>query len=161
MTVRAGELTIAAPLVAALRSSLKRELSGKLEMLQILLDAHLTPDDWEEALESFNEGCDLLAVVGLTDDPAQADIEVELDRWGALVLGCLEEEYQDGLQRIRDADAGRFDSSLIGQNVPALGELVKEIEQRTRIQARRSRPMSFLEKQLANRRIGRRRGDRR
>jgi hypothetical protein len=160
MTVSTADMTIAGPLVKLLRGRLKRELCARADLLRIELDANLTPERWNTALASFNEGCELMATIGLTDDPSQADVELDVRRWGRLILTIYEREYREGLLRIKDAEAEGYDPTLIGKNIPALGALVQEIQQRTGIRPKRGRPMSFLEEQLAKRRRGgRRRGD--
>jgi hypothetical protein len=160
VTTSTSELTIAGPLVRYLRGGLKGKIGTKIDILHVEIHVHLTPKRWEKALVSFNEGCELLALIGLTDDPEQADVEIDLRRWGRLVLSILEVEYREGLGRKRDAEAEGFDPDLIGRDVPAFGELVQEIQKRTGIRPKRGRPVTFLEEQLAKRRTGgRRRGD--
>ena len=109
---------------------------------------------WERALASFNEGCELLALVGLADDPMQTDVEIDLRRWGQLVLGAFEVEYRDGLRRKRDAEVDGFNPDLVARDASALRELVQEIQSRTGIRPTRGRPMTFLEEQFAKRRAG-------
>ncbi len=160
MTTRTRELTIAGPLVWYLRRGLKRRLGTKIDILRVEIDVNLTPKRWEKALVSFNEGCALLARIGLTDDPEQPDVEIDLRRWGRLVLAALEDEYREGMGRKRDAEAEGYDPDLIGRDVPALGDLAREIQKRTGLRPKRGRSMSFLEEQLEKRRRGgRRRGD--
>jgi hypothetical protein len=171
VTTSTDELTIAGPLVRYLRRALRRKLGVRLDILRVGLEdqptPHLTSDEiaeavgqWDRALASFNEGCELLALIGLTDDPVQADVEIDLRRWGRLALGALEVEYREGLGRKRDAEADGFNPDLIARDATALGELVQEIQKRTGIRPKRGRPMTFLEEQLAKRRtVGRRRGD--
>lgn len=159
MTTTTDELMIAAPHVPRFRAALKRELGAKLDILGLQLDAHLTPKQWNTALASFIAGCELLEVVGFTYDPPQADLGLDMRRWPRLVLKVLEAEYQDGLRRIRDAEADGFDPKLIGRHVPAFEALVRDVQQRTGIKPKRGRSKSFLEVQLAQRRNGRRRGD--
>lgn len=159
MTTSTDEVTIAAPFVPRFRNGLKRELGAIVDILRVELDVELTPERWKTALASFTDGCELLEVVGLTDDPPQPDLALDVRRWPQLVLKVLEAEYHDGLRRIRDAEADGFDPKMIARHVPAFGALVKEVQQRTGIKPKRGRQMSFLEAQLAERRKGRRRGD--
>ena len=156
---REPTIVIAGLLVRYLRAQVKNELSNTLEILLSQIDNGLTPQRWHNALKRFNEGYTLLEELGLTDDPIQDDIELNLQRSPRAILRSLETQYEDDLQRMRDAKADGFDPADIGKDVPALAKLVREVQKQTGLNPRRKRQQSYLQAQLDTRRKGRRRGD--
>lgn len=139
MTTSTSEITIAAPLVRFLRRGLKRKLAATASTLYVQLEVHIIAKEWKETLTSFTDGCELLAKVGVSDETEPHDLTLDLDRWGALILRSLEGEYRDGKARIEDAQKAGYNPALIGKDIPALGELLRDIRKRTGMRPRRRR----------------------
>lgn len=154
MKPRSGNVTIAGKLVPLLRGGVKRELAANLELLAIQLDTTIDPAPYYAALARFDAARTLLDAIGVSDDPAQLDVELDLGRWPQLVLTALESQHQAELIRLEQAHADECD--LPTRDVPALGRLVEEV--RKQVTAPSKRPTSFLDEDLG-RRIRRPRGD--
>jgi len=154
MKPRSANVTIPGNLVSFLRSGVKRELAANVELLAIELDATIDPAPYYVALARFDAARTLFDAIGVSDDPAQPDVALDLGRWPQLVLAALESQHQAELIRLEQAHAGEFDVPT--RDVPALGRLVAEI--RKQVAAPPERATSFLGEDLA-RRIRRPRGD--
>lgn len=152
-----GNVTIAGKLVRFLRSGVKRELGASVAILQIEVDTNIDPKTYYDALARFDAARTLLDAIGVSDEPEPQDVELDLGRWPRLVLKALESQHDAELIRLEDAHAGGFD--LPTREVPALGCLVADIRKKVDAPPIRGRQQSFMERQLARRRVRRSRGD--
>jgi hypothetical protein len=151
--VTQGHVTVAANLVPYLRRGIKRELSATLVLLAFQIDATLDRPTYHNALARFDEARALFDVVGVSDDPQQRDLELDLCRWPRLVLRVLESEYDVEVMRLQDRAAEGFELSV--RELPALGSLVSDVRKKVGAPPRRSSKESI--RQLS-RRIRRSRG---
>jgi hypothetical protein len=130
--VTPGKVTVARNLVPYLRGGVRRELSETFAILVFQVDEVLDQDTYYKALARFDDARALFDLVGVTDEPGQVDLELDLARWPRLVVRALEWE----LMRLRErADEG-FESSL--QDTPALGNLLSDVRRQVPTQSKRS-----------------------
>jgi hypothetical protein len=155
--VNPGNVTITANLVPYLRRGVKRELSATLAILATQVDIALDRTTYYNALARFDDARALFDAVGVTDEPEQVDLELDLSRWPRLLLRALESEYDLEVMRLQDRAAEGFDLSL--RELPALGNLVADIRKKVGAAPRRRTKQSFLERQLARRGIRKGSGD--
>jgi hypothetical protein len=123
-----GNVTITANLVPYLRKGVKRELSATLAILAFQVDTALDPASYYNALARFDDARALFDAVGVTDQPHQRDLELDLDSWPRLLLKALESEYDIEVMQLQDRSAEGFELSL--REVPALGSLVADIRKK-------------------------------
>ena len=81
-----GEITIAGKLVRFLRSGVKREFAASLEVLAFEVDKNIDRETYYGALARFDAARTLLDAIGVSDEPEQPDVELDLGRWPRLVL---------------------------------------------------------------------------
>jgi hypothetical protein len=105
----------------------------------------------------FTDACALFDFIGLIDDPEQADVALDLGRWPLLVLRSFECERDREVRRLQDAVYEGFELPL--RDIPALGTLVADIRAKVGAPPRHKRHQLFLDRQLMQRRLRRRRGD--
>jgi hypothetical protein len=153
----AETVTVAGNLLHYLRSGLKREIGAVLTNLQVEVEHTLEPQNWKRGVAQLTDACALFEFIGLTDDSEQADLALDLGRWPLLVLRSFECEHDREVGRLQDAAYEGFELPL--RDVPALGTLVAEIRKKVEAPPPHKRHQLFLERQLAQRRFGRRRGD--
>lgn len=123
-----GSVTITASLVPYLRNGVKREFSATLASLAFQVDTALDPVTYYTALARFDDVRALFDAVGVTDEPRQHDLELDLGRWPLLLLRALESEYDVEVMRLQDHSAEGLDLAL--REVPALGSLVADIRKK-------------------------------
>lgn len=152
-----GTVTVAGNLLHYLRSGVKREIATVLTNLQLEVEHTLEPQNWTRGVAQFTDACALFDCIGLTDDPEQADLALDLERWPLLVLRSFESEHDREVRRLQDATHEGFELPL--RDILALGTLVAEIRKRVEAPPRHKRHQLFLDRQLAQRRLRRRRGD--
>jgi len=122
-----GETSIAGKFVRFLRSGVKEELAASLEMLAFEVDKNIDPETYYGALARFDHARTLLDAIGVADEPAQPDVELDLARWPRLVLKALESQHDAELIRLEQAHAGGLDPSM--SDIQALGYLVASIQE--------------------------------
>jgi hypothetical protein len=123
-----GDITIAGKLVRFLRSGVKRELAASLEMLAFEVDKNVDPETYYGALARFDAARTLLDAIGVSDEPGQQDVELDLGRWPRLVLKALESQHDAELIRLEEVPAGELDLST--RDIPALGCLVESVRKK-------------------------------
>jgi len=125
-------ITVAAPLVPYLRRGVKRELSATLALLAFQVDTVLDHQTYYDAFARLDQARALFDTVGVLDDPAQGDLDVDLDRWPRLVLRALESEYDAEVRRLQDyaAEGVAQGLAISLDELPALGRLVADIRER-------------------------------
>jgi hypothetical protein len=128
---------VAGHLVRYLRRELKQEQAAVVTILQVEYDTVLDPETYRSTLERFDEGRSLFDAIGLTDEDKPADLELDLARWPQLVLKTVESVYDAEVRRLQDAAAE--DRDLPMGDVPALGNLLAEVREKSGLRARRTR----------------------
>jgi hypothetical protein len=123
--VNPGEATIPGNLVRYLRKGVKREFGASLVILGIEVETTVDPKTYRDALACFDAARALLETIGLADDPRQPALQLDLGRWGRLILKSLESVHAAELMRLQDAAADGFD--VPPRDIPALGSLVADI----------------------------------
>jgi hypothetical protein len=149
-------VTIAGDLVLYLRRGVRQELAATLSILHIAV-TEVNPTLYDNTLSRFDHARALLDTVGFADELDQPNLDIDLTRWPQLVLRTLELEYIAEVTRLQDAASDGYHLPL--RNVPALGGLVNDIRKKVGATPKRKGTRSFLERQLALRRIRRWRGD--
>jgi hypothetical protein len=133
-------------------------LSASLAILAVTIETTLDAEAYHAAVKQFDDARALFEQIGITDRPDQPDIELDLAA-PRLLLRALETQHTRERYRLEDA---AFDGIRMPErDIPALGQLVSDIQAKIGIHPRRARTLTFLESHLARwsaRR--RRRGDR-
>ena len=138
-----GNVTITASLVPYLRNGVKREYSATLASLTFQIETALEPATYRDALARFDEVRALFDAVGVSDEPHQRDLELDLGRWPLLLLRALESEYDVEVMRLQDHSAEGLDLSL--GEVPALGSLVADIRKKVEAPSTRRREQALTQ----------------
>jgi hypothetical protein len=118
-------------LVRYLRREVKQEQAAVVTILQVEYDTVLDPETYR-----FDEGRSLFGVIGLTDEDEPADLELDLAPWPRLVLKTVESVYDAEVRRLQDAASE--DRDLPMGDVPALGNLLAEVREKSGLRARRT-----------------------
>jgi hypothetical protein len=153
--VNPGQARIPGHLVRYLHKGVKREFGASLVILGIEVETIVDPKTYHDALARFDAARTLLETIGLADDPQQPAVELDLGRWGSLILKSLESVHAAELVRLQDAAAADgFD--MPPRDIPALGSLVADIRNKTgtpqRVSRRRLLPLWARRAREANRR---------
>jgi hypothetical protein len=130
--VTRGKVTVAGNLVPYLRGGVRRELSETLATLAFQVDEVLDPSTYYNTLARFDDARALFDLVGVTDEPDQGDLELDLAPWPQLVLRALEWE----LMGLRNRAEEGFESFL--RDIPALGGLLSDVRRDIAIRSKRS-----------------------
>ncbi len=138
-----GTVGITANLVPYLRNGVKREYSATLASLTFQIDVALDLSAYRDALARFDDVRALFDAVGVSDEPHQRDLELDLGRWPLLLLRALESEYDVEVMRLQDHSAEGIDLSL--GELPALGSLVADIRKKVDAPSTRRREQSLTE----------------
>jgi hypothetical protein len=128
---------VAGHLVRYLRREVKQEQAAVVTILQVEFDTVLDSETYRSALDRFDEGRSLFDAIGLTDEDEPADLELDLARWPRLVLKTVESAYYAEVRRLQDASAE--DRDLPMGDVPALGNLLAEVREKSGLRVRRTR----------------------
>jgi hypothetical protein len=115
-------ITVPARLVPYLRRGVQNQLSARVDVLGVALEGRLDERRYREALSAFDAARALLDAIGVREDDAQDDVELELGASGELVLKALEAQHRCEVARLQDAEAHGM--PIPAREVPELGELV-------------------------------------
>jgi hypothetical protein len=148
------QASIPGNLVRYLRKGVKREYGASLVILGIEVETTTDLTTYYSARDRFDAARALLETIGLADDAQQPAVELDLGRWGRLILKSLESVHAAELVRLQDAAADGFDVPPC--DIPALGSLVADIRNKMGIppRGRRRRLLPLCERKA---REGRRR----
>jgi hypothetical protein len=138
--MKAGTVRIHAKLVPFLRSGVKREYASALKILTFQIETAYDSEQYEHALDRFDNARHLMHTVGMTEDESRPSeyLELDLDRYGAdLVLKCLESEYDIEVSTRQDRSSEGFPVAL--GELPDFTRLVNEIRDRSGRPPRRQR----------------------
>jgi hypothetical protein len=128
MTTSPGNVTVAGSLVRYLRSGVKEEMAGAIEILQAELDTNLTPATFRTALRRFDDSRTVLEMIGFVDEPNPVDVQLDLSRWPQLVLKALGSEHSKKVQRVQDAAAAGI--KMPRRDISGLESLLAEVRTR-------------------------------
>jgi hypothetical protein len=151
----ADPITIPAELVPHLRRGVQSQLSVHVDVLGVALEGRIDERKYREALRAFDAARALLDAIGVRDDDAQGDVELDLGASGELTLRALEAQHRREVARLEDADAHGM--PIPPREVPELGRLVTEVRRRVGASEALRRADSLLESRGALR-MGRSRG---
>jgi len=124
----ADPITIPASLVPYLRRGVQSQLSARVDVLGVLLQDRVDESTYREALIAFDVARALLDAIGVRDDDAQGDVELDLGASGEFVLKALEAQHRCEVARLEDAHA--HGTPIPSREVPELGNLVTEVRRR-------------------------------
>jgi hypothetical protein len=139
-----GKVTIAGSLVRYLRSGVRDEMAKAVDILQAELDTSLTPATFRSGLARFDDSRTLLETIGLVDEPRPVDVQLDLDRWPALVLKALASEYAREVQRVQDAAAVGIE--IPAPDVPALESLLADLREKVGAPSRQRQSATPLQR---------------
>jgi hypothetical protein len=126
-------------MVRYLRKGVVLELVDALQDLEVkVAEEAINPLGYDETLARFDEARGLLSIIGLSSAAHDRDIELDPGRWHALATKALESQHTAEVCRLRDAAAEGV--QLLPRDVPALGEVVAELHDKTYLQSTRGRP---------------------
>jgi len=160
MSLSEGDLVpIEGKLVRFLRSGAMEELgaSAAIIVVETAAGAHRKPKTYYRALVRFDDARTLIDEIGVSDQLEPRDVEIDLGRWGELVVKALKSQLELELIRLEGAHADGID--LPPRDLQALASLVDDIGTKVCAPARHERDQSRLERQLARRPPRRNRGD--
>lgn len=116
-------------LVRYLRRGVLQQMGAALQVLQTEVEQDgIDVSVYGRALSRFDESRALLELIGF--DPGTGgdrDIDLDVERWRPLVIKALENQHAIEVSRLSDAAADGV--TLAQRDVPALGELVAELQQ--------------------------------
>ncbi len=122
-------LHIDGKLVRYLRKGVLQQMGTALQILQAEVEQDtLDVSIYGRALARFDESRALLEVIGFDlGKGGDHDIDLDVERWRPLVITALENQHAIEVSRLSDAVADGV--QLAPRDVPALGELVAELQQ--------------------------------
>jgi hypothetical protein len=127
--IEPGTVTIEGKLVRHLREGAKNELLANTWDLQEQLLSTVDPQTFRGIVACLKDSLSLFEFVGFVDADEPRDLIVDLSLWPRLVLRVLESRHDAEVRRLQDAAGSNFTLPL--GDVPALGILVLEIQQKT------------------------------
>lgn len=143
-----GVIAIPANVVKYVRRGARDEVGHNLSVLEIVIHADtIDPKTYGAVAARLDAARSLFEEVGISDDPKQADIELDLRRWPRLLLRVLEDQHDAEVHRLQDAAAEGFKLPL--RDVPALRALADEVRKRTGAPPSAGRTQSLIERSLA------------
>jgi hypothetical protein len=131
---RAGQaptLAVKAELIRHLRRGLRREFAEALGVLQAEIEVVREPIDtaiYRQTLARIDGARALLDSIGLSDAADARDVEIDIERWRAVVLKVLGEEYEYEVSRLEDAARDGF-PNLARHDVYGLAELLAQLRE--------------------------------
>jgi hypothetical protein len=121
-------LTIPAALVGYLRRGLLRELDAAADLLRFELERDpIEAKTYRQAFASIITAGKLLELIGVTDDAAQQDAELDLSGSAAMILRALQAQYDVEIIRLQDAESSGLMPPL--RDIPALGDCIVAVKQ--------------------------------
>jgi hypothetical protein len=126
----APTLTIKAELVRNLRTGLRSEIAGTLDVLRAHIEDDRVPVDkstYRAALADLDNARALLDTIGLDDDADGRDVELDSERWRGLVSRVMNSQYELETSRLADLAADGFPLRRKGHVVHALAEQVAQL----------------------------------
>lgn len=125
----AASVTIPGDLVPYLRRGVRRELAASLVHVAIEVETTADRTAYDAALARFDASRSLLDTIGISDQPEQQAIELDLDTWPTLIVKSLEAVQAAELTSTAHTKAASHDSA--SPELRALAELIKEIRSKT------------------------------
>jgi hypothetical protein len=125
------------------RGGLQSQMSARVDTLAVALEGRIEALRYREALGGFDAARALLDTIGVSDEDAQVDVELDLSASGELILAALESQHRSEVARLQDAAAHGV--QIPERDVPELGRLLTEVRRRVGVSEATRRTDSMLE----------------